>query len=60
MSFVELPGLLYWNPHAIRLFQHMPQGANSTLQETRVRYIGMQTFLGQELPSFDDFIVAFG
>ena len=51
MTFVDLPGLGDGNPHAVGLFQNVPQGADGTLLEGGEGNIGLDSGLGNELSS---------
>lgn len=60
VTLVELPGLEGWDPHETSLFQNVPQGTNRALQERRVSYRDLDSFLLDELTGFNDLFVALG
>mmetsp|Transcript_25048 Transcript_25048/g.42669 ORF Transcript_25048/g.42669 Transcript_25048/m.42669 type:complete len:218 (-) Transcript_25048:38-691(-) len=55
MTLVEFPCVVCRKPHEIRLFQHMPQSTNSTLQQRRKGNIGLDTLGSNQLASFNNF-----
>mmetsp|Transcript_29080 Transcript_29080/g.79827 ORF Transcript_29080/g.79827 Transcript_29080/m.79827 type:complete len:215 (-) Transcript_29080:155-799(-) len=58
VTFVQLPSFGDGDPHALRLFQHVPQGANGALQERSKGNLGFQSFLGNQLTSLHDFLLS--
>ncbi len=51
VTFVDLPGLGDGNPHAVGLFQNVPQGADGTLLEGGEGNVGLDSGLSNELSS---------
>ena len=58
VTFVDLPGLGDRNPHAVGLFQDVPQGADGTLLKRGEGNVGLDSGLGNELSSLGSFDVS--
>mmetsp|Transcript_21635 Transcript_21635/g.33039 ORF Transcript_21635/g.33039 Transcript_21635/m.33039 type:complete len:362 (+) Transcript_21635:192-1277(+) len=59
VALVEFPSLVHRNPHKIRLFQHVPEGTNSSLQQRSVRDIQLDSFCCNKFSGFCYFLVTF-
>ena len=60
MTLVQLPCLLDRDPHKLRLFKNVPEGANSSLQKRGKCNVGLNPLCLDELTSLDDFFVSLG